>query len=521
MTDTIIQLIIKFFADHWRRIVFVIFLLCLVVVLIKLFFSYAIITVEVDSSQIGSKQQPRVFIYHDNTTTDELGKPGLYIIPRDAKSILATTDNNIRTRSPINIPWYGYTDKKITLHRDKNADKIAFNSTLPNTCTTYSKKLDRMMQYDCSKPTALVYYNAPQDKEWSIQTVSNSLPYRNGSVVSYMGGVLGNTFIDGPDSDPPGFLSYIDQNGTERRYQNPDGIDAALLGQARLFTDAADQENNRFVLVEKNGVIHLGTPSQGNNDTNVAYTTIPAPTGYNTTLEQTMCHVSSDTATCYRGLALDIGDTSDDTSKIQPEIVTLHFGSTNETITKLKDDSLFSDMAVTDGGQIYGLNFKKLVQFIKKGDVYVSEEISQNVDAIAGRDTVYFLQDDGVFAVDPNTHDAYQIFYSHNIKPDQLVASGGELFITGKSANNTENLYAWKLNNEYDTDYSNRLIDILPSFPASSLYGTTDLVGQTLNIQILINRSDSQADIQRKRQATLDYLNELGINTNQLAIVGL
>ncbi len=521
MTDTIIQLITKFFIDHWRRIAFLALLFCLIFVFIRLFFSYAVITVTVDSSQVGDKQQPRIFIYRENTETDELGNPGLHIIPRDAKSILATTDNNIRTQSPITIPWYGYVDKKVTLHRDKNAEKIAFNSTLSNTCTTYSKKLDRMMQYDCNKPTALVYYDAPQDKEWSIQTVSNSLPYRNGQVVSYMGGVLGNTYIDGPSSDAPGFISYINENGVEHLYQNPDGVDAALLGQARLFTDVTNQENSRFVLVEKNGVIHLGTPPQDKNDTSVSYTTIPAPAGYNTTLEQTMCQVSGDTATCYRGLALDIGDTSDDTSKIQPEIVTLHFGSTKETIAKLKDDSLFSDLAVTDDGQLYGLSFKKLVQFIKKGDVYVSEEISQNVDAIASRDTLYFLQDDGVFTVDPNTHDAYQVFYSHNIKPDQLVSSGGELFAIGKSANNTENLYAWKLNNEYDIDYSNRLIDILPSFPASSLYGTTDLVGQTLNIQLLINRSDSQTDIQKKRQATLDYLNELGINTNQLAIVGL
>lgn len=418
----------------------------------------------------------------------------------------------------INIPWYGYAHKKIALHRDKNADKIAFKSSLDDVCGAYSKNLDRMMQYSCKNPQAVVYYSAPQDKTWSIETLVDGTHYSNTPIAPYKGGIIGISYSEDSDAGHYESIVGVSDTGEVRLYQQPDNISRTDFAQARIFTDEQNQANDRFVLVEKNGAIHLATPGQDKDNPAVNYTTIPAPATYSPTLEQTQCHLQDTSVICYRGLATNIGDSTEDTAKVQPQIIKLTFGSEKTTITPIGDSLPIFDFDVTNDGQLYGLSYKKLIRFTQKSNTYYPEELSQNVDSIAAGDKLYFLQNNGVFTIDPTSHDAYQVFYSHNIQPDKLLTSSDRVFIIGKSVNNSEDTYAWRLNDDDDVNYSNRLIDILPSFPASSAYGRTDLVGNTLDIQVLASRIDTEADIRRKKQATLDYLKDLGVNIDQLTI---
>ena len=232
-----------------------------------------------------------------------------------------------------------------------------------------------------------------------------------------------------------------------------------------------------------------------------------------------MCNLKETAVICYRGLATNIGDTTEDTDKIQPQIIKMTFGSDKPTITTLNDRSLFFEFAVTNDGQLYGLNYKKLVRFEQKDGIYVAQELSQNVDDIAAAsDKLYFVQNNGIFTIDPASHDAYQIFYSHNIQPDKLFSSAGHVFILGKSVNNNGATYAWRLNDVDNVSYGTRLIDILPSFPASSAYGTTDLVNNMIYIEVKTARDATASDIRRKKQATLGYLKDLGVNLDQVTI---
>jgi len=95
------------------------------------------------------------------------------------------------------------------------------------------------------------------------------------------------------------------------------------------------------------------------------------------------------------------------------------------------------------------------------------------------------------------------------------------VIIFGRAANTRDYTYAWKLNNEFDANYSNRLIDILPSFPASAAYGKTDIVGRSIYLEVPFGVTDTDATVLRKKQATLDYLSTLGIDINQVTIANL
>ena len=179
---------------------------------------------------------------------------------------------------------------------------------------------------------------------------------------------------------------------------------------------------------------------------------------------------------------------------------------------------MINQYAATDDGQLYGLNHKRLVNFRMSGDTLEPHELSQNADHIAANSNLYFVQDGGVFTIDNQSHDSHQLFYSFNILPEKLIVSGPNIIILGKSVNSDTNTYAWKLNEEYTTDYGTRLIDILPTFPSSPAYGRADLVGTTVYLEITPDRASTPASIQKKKQDTLEYLRTMKVDVDQLTI---
>ena len=145
-------------------------------------------------------------------------------------------------------------------------------------------------------------------------------------------------------------------------------------------------------------------------------------------------------------------------------------------------------------------------------------ELSQNIDGIAAGDQLTFLQDNGVFTVDPTSRNLYQIFYSNNIQPKRLFSASGKVFIIGKVPGDKNSSYAWVLNDEDNTNNGNRLIDKLPSSPDALEYGDTDFVGNVINIKVLTDRSSTAQGIHNTKQTTLDYLDSIGVDTGKLQL---
>lgn len=504
--------IIELMKKYKKPLIYTGLIIVLAYSFISFFSQYSLLNVSI----IHSPATTELTVYtSSDSETKEIGKPGLHIIPRNVKSVIAQAGRNIRTQSQVTIPWYGYIAKEIELKADKNADKIAYKSLLDRPCGAYSERLNRLSQYSCSNSNSFVYYNTPSKGDWSIETISNNILYPNYSPVSYMGGLLGVAYVRGSDSEPPSNLVSVSDIGESNYLKEPEGIDLNNITQAGIFTDKNDQTNNHFALVTIDGTIYLATPK---SKTDVDYVKIAPPEGYSPDTQQTVCDVNGDFATCYRGLSPNLGDGVIDYSSVQSSITTLNFtNSSTETVDVNKLLTLDA-IAVTNDGLIYGKIHKKLLFFEKKGAQYQAVELSQNIDGIAAGDKLTFLQDGGVFAVDPSSRNLYQIFYSKNIQPKQLFSASGKVFIIGKVPGDKSASYAWTLNNEDNNNNGNRLIDKLPSFPSSIEYGDTDFVGNIINIKVLTDRSSTAQGIRDTKQSTLDYLSSIGVDTNQLQL---
>lgn len=493
-----------------KRIIYICLGLIVVYILAYVLPRYALVNISVTTTE---KLADFSLYTSSNSEIKEIGKPGLHIVARDIKSVIAQAGRNVRTQSQATIPWYGFLDKKIDLKLDKNANKIAYKSTLDAACGTYSNKLDRMFQYKCSGSNVLTYFDAPTNGVWMVKTTGDMF-YPNYTPVPYMGGLLGVAYAPNTDFLPPGNIARVDDDGRTSYYQTPEGVDLDKINRAKLFTDNSDQTNNRFVLVTQDGTVYLGAPESG---IKVNYTKFEAPKDYIPDTMQTLCNLNDESVICYRGFSPDTSGHGSINS-VKTTIVSLRFTSSDSVIKNVNSLIALQDLVVTQDGRLYGLGSKKLLYFEEKGDKYEPRELSQNIEAIVGGDTVYALQDNGVFIVDKKSHSLYQIFYSHNIKPKKLIASSGKVFILGKASNSNIYTYAWILNNEKDSNYGDRLIDKLPSFPASSAYSRTDLVGNVINMDIESDRSSTAQSIRNKRQDTLDYLRDMGVDMNQVQL---
>lgn len=535
MVDYFISQVTKFIITNRKRIILTLIFLPVIIYGFVIFNTYAILSVDLKlpatlqnnrgsnkhtHSDTGSTNDPRIYV-NANAGKIELGSPGIYIIPRNSKSIIAQAGSNIRTTSVLDIPWYGLVAKKIDLRGDKGADKLAYRSTLNNPCTSYSQKSNTTLMYDCKNPKSLLKYDTPVNKPWGTQAITNDLYYPNYEPIPYRGGIIGISYYLTSDVNTPGLITFVDENGKAHHYQHPEGIELEDLNKTRIFTDQNDQSNSRFVLVSSNGIIYLGQPSTNETESFIDFREITPPSDYNPSVQHTLCSIHNENVTCYRGLLPNLGDSTVETDKVTPQIVKLRFGDQNTQTQQVNDKSVMQEFATTSDGQIYGLNHKRLVLLRDKNSTYYPYELSQNVDHIAANKNLHFLQDGGVFTIDPNTHDSHQRFYSFNIRPDKLYVAGESIIILGKSANNNTFTFAWKLNETFTTNYGNRLIDILPTFPSSPSVSRADLVGSTIYIESTADRSSAPGSVLRKKEETLEYLRALGVDVDTLTIANM
>ena len=468
-------------------------------------------------------------------TYEKIGGAGIHIIKRDINKIVVKTERNISTLSRFDAPWYGFAYKKIELKRDKNADKIAFKASLKRACGTYSKKLDRLAHYSCSpSPSALMYYKAPTDSPWTLEEIS-PLDYPSFTPTNYMGGLIGVSYDNYPDTSMGKHLSIVSEDGKTSTLNwppettssnntknltldqfNKNEADGSV--QAKIFTDISNQENRRFILVLPDGTIYLATPHSGSQ---VDYKKINPPAWYDTENSQTICSLHDIAVTCFRGLS-DTPTGELGSKPTQSNIVEFSFEDTTQHETKLEDNLILQDFGATTDGFIFGRNNGKLFYFKKdrRDNTLHRLELSGRADSLTVSNKAYFIQDRGVFAIDTATLDAQQVFYSTNIVPERLTIAGADVFVIGKSVQRQEGYtYAWHVATQDNTGDKERLIDILPSFIEASTYGTIDLVGNSIYIEVPNDRLSSPEDIKQRQAASIRRLKLSGINTEDLNII--
>ncbi len=525
MIDVLITTVIKyvvaayrFVVTHWRTSLFICVLAGGALLFINWWMHNIIIDISVNDTTKGS--DPRLYI-NKGYELEEIGSPGIHIIPRNTQGIVAQNGANIRTQTPMNVPWYSLlVTQEISLQRDKNATKVAYQSTIDNPCGAYDRTHDRLLQYRCQSPNTVVYYNASDSYPWAIETLASNTLFTATPVMPYMNGLIGIYY---PSSGSENSIAILHPDGKVQLRQLPDNISTInSVNGASIVTDRQSWDNSNFIYISANGTVYLGNPDES-DQAFVNYKQIDAPKEYNPEKQQTLCSLKGDSAICYRGprnYTAD-GPTTDDLRGITSEIVTIDIKTALLKRYPLKGAPLISlsSIEMTKDGQLYGLDDKKIIAFKKEGEGYHTRAIAFNVDSLAIADKVLFIQNNGVFTVDPTTDDSYQIFYSHNIKPHQLITSGNDVFILGKSVNSDSTTYAWKLNDEEDLNYGKRLIDLLPSFPHSLVYGDVDLVGDKINITVPSSRDATAKSIEDKKQSTLNYLELLGVDLSNLKIV--
>ncbi len=519
-----------------KRIVKYSILIAIVAIfLIYFIFNYAFIYVHVTKPE--GVSNAKVYLSYD-LNYNEIGKPGLHVVKRGADGIMVKSGQNIRTVAKFQSPWYGFTYREIHLQRDKNADKIAFKSVLKRACGTYSKKLDRLAHYSCSSnPQALMYYNTPTKGQWLTETIS-SLYYPSNIPVSYMGGLIGVSSDEKSYLPNNELIRVVSDTGETRVFKWPTE-DSAIdekedqnlpaferLKQkrerdrsrvlAKIFTDTKNQNNNRFVLVSSRGDIYLATP----HSDSINYKKVNAPDWYDTSNSQTICDINGAAVVCYRGLS-DSPKGELSSKPTQSGITELSFNDNSQKEIKLENNLILQDFGVTSSGYIFGRNTGKLFYFSKGSDSKLHTiEISNKIDTLNIGDKAYFIQDKGVFVVDPKTLSSHQIFYSTNIIPERLTVADSHVFIIGKSAQRQKGYtYAWRINQHDHIGDKSRPIDMLPSFLESSTYGTVDLVEDSLYVQPPVYSINNPEDLARRQKVTLEYLRKSGIDTTKFNIV--
>lgn len=506
--------IIEYLQKYKKLIITVVCIIILAIIGKVLFDNYALADIKVTTvGQQNNSSNIKVFASTD-TKTIELGGPGLKIIPRKTKSLIATQDENASTQVKIQIPWHGLFDKTISLTPSKNADKIAYLNTSRYPCATYSVRLASLLSYDCKKPDSLVRYDT-STRIWGSKRIS-SLIFRDGLVAPYMGGLIGIEYGLDSISKP---LVIVRDDGVKTRFDLPPGMTFDNISQAKIFTNNFDTADGRFVIVDYTGNIHLGTPSLQNKS--ISYKTISSPSDYSFTYQQTLCGIVGDFVNCYRGQHIR-GDLPPESVKLPDEsIVTASFTNDDVTTRKLDSPGRYSDFYVTLDGDMYGKNYKKIFYLSSTGDTYKARELAQNVDGAVGGEGLFYIQRNAIYNVKKDG-DAIMTFYSKNILPKSLYISEGSVFILGTIENGGNNVHAYKLNDQEHTGGS-RLIDLLPA-GSGKLPAVTyqNLVGNQVQftLAIPINKTTraeiNTPEFEIRRNKVLDTLRNWGADLTKI-----
>jgi len=456
------------------------------------------------------------------------GGAGLHIVPRNTKSIIVASSDYMKTQSKVIFPWYGFTSKKVSLQKDKNADKVAYLSMLGTTCATYMPKSDQLAYYDCLNPKTLVRYEPSGQSSWAVKTVADFDGFSVNPAQPFLGGLLGISYLPNGDNTPAGDILAISADGKSQRYPAPTSIPTRFdISRARLFTDTNDPADNHFVIAAVDGTIYIGTIS----GSNVQYDAIAAPSNYNKQYNQTLCTLGAQTVYCYRGpTAYGDAPTNFDYSKVtQSQITTYSLADGSVHLNKFSNNLFaLSNLYVTANGNLFAKNYYQLYHFTKSGDTYRAESVAQSIMAAGAGDRLYYIQNNAVYAVDESDPtSAYQIFYSPNITPKAVYPVGGKTFIIGTQKNNGSTTYAYSLNSQNDTTPGSRLIDLLPldlsKPPLNAQVYSSDLVGDTIYVTLsTLNLGSSATDfnngIAQEREAVTDYLSSHNLITGNIHV---
>jgi hypothetical protein len=501
---------------QWKRLVGIGVAIIAFLILLYLFASFSLVYVAVTGS---TSTHIVVYVSSERATT-KLGGAGLVLVPRSTTSLIVAAGDAVKTETTLAIPWYGYVNKKVTLTSDKNADKAAYYSLDTNPCATYSSNYDRLLSFKCNQPTSLQTYNTPPSDGWGNTTVANtSYP---AVVAPYMGGVIGVTYIPNSDTTAPD-ITFTTESGQSIGYNAPEGIDMDTIRKATIYTDTYDITNNRFVLVDVSGNIYLGSPSESGT---VGYQKIPPPNDYTPLYDQALCAISGDAVYCYYGQS-DAGDqtASSQVKPIQDTIVSLSFTKQGSHAAAINTPLVLGDLYVTPSGQLFGREHKQLIHFTQVNDRYSTTSVSQNIDGATGGQAIYYIQNNGVYQVDSDAKNTYQVFYSKNVIPTSVYSVAGKVFVLGKVRGNTQTTYAYLLNTSDDTTPGQRLIDKFPlSFTDLTDASITDLVGDKFYVELKVtirknapsaDQAIDKSEVATKKQNVINLLQSLGVDINE------
>ncbi len=490
--EGIIYKTIKWTLDHVKLVVSLGFIFALFLFCLHLFNTYALVFIDADADF--ETENVAVYIGSDSTdeTPEKAGETGsMLILPRSTKSVVVSSGENIKTRVNLEIPWYGIVDKKVSLYKDKNAEKIAYRSTTASTCALFRPNTDKLAYYNCQKPNAgLFEYQTPTSKPWSHKKVSSIIYPINYTGPGNHLGVLFST---------PARVVGISDNNKSISYNAPDlGIEVHDTSEdefadhhnvetvaVRIFSDHSNTKNKKFVIAKRSGEIFVGSPSSGSD---VEYHSISAPNDYERLYNQTLCSVTVEAAYCYRGPTA-IGDVPQgfNFDKVtQSQLVVHSFANKTTDIYKFSDNIFtLTDIHATDKGELYGYKFGQLYHFKKSGDTYKPVEVSSNVSSVAASDKLYYVNNDSVYAIDPDDNSvAHQVFYSSNVVPKALYPVDGNIFIIGTTPFDPNTTYAYRLLDQ-DNNGKIRPIDRFPfDTKKTSDIINNDLVGNRVYVAL-------------------------------------
>jgi hypothetical protein len=517
-----LEQIIQWIYLHRRSLVIVTIVVIPLLLLLNFFSSHAFVNVTIKTNITNA---PITTYGSSPGGTEKVGGTGLLLITRDTTSLIVSSGEYVKTETKLELPWYGFASVDINLARDRNAEKVAFASLYgSDTCASYNKRLESLLSYKCINPPSLLQYQVSDRSTWTNKALAKNVTYPNKVAQPYLGGLLGVSVYDRGDESAPQPIIYTTDTGASIAYDMPEGIDESSLISAEIFTSSTHSTDNRFVFVTANGAVYLGQPT--GNKGGVQYVHFDPPKDYLKTPHKTLCQIIGDNAYCYSGSA-PIGDSSgqlanDDTINV--------YGFDGKTIssTNLHTNLLLDALYVTDGGQLYGKNYKRVLYLKKEASGYVVNDVSQNADSATATDTLYYVQKGGLYRVDSEKA-AHQVFYSENIDINSVYASDGKLFMLGTLSKSLDKrVYAYLLKSDDDVSPGSRIIDQLPTEPGQLPDVTfQDLVGNKLQIQLAVpytklgsngGVADSNSVLNEKKQNVLNALSTRGITLGDLVI---
>lgn len=417
-------------------------------------------------------------------STKKIGGSGFVIVPRTAHNLVVSAGDNIKTIINADLPWYGLSIKSVQLTPDKNADKVAY-AGINSLCATYNPGSELPLYYDCAKPTGLFTYDTPTDTAWTNKKVADLKYIDDQLLPPYQGGVIGIA----KDNNSKGSLNEGDASVSvvatniyrTQSYEAPSDITTSNLAGLRLFTNAASADDGRFVIVDSFGVAYLATPGTG--DGVISYKRVSAPGDYSYKFNQTVCSFHKDNVYCLRGRNAASAESGATVTATSIDVLSFDTGIV-KTIS-VNGVSKVNGFYITDG-QMYVRSDQSLYRLDKTTDTaYSARRLVQGAASIASADKLYFTNGNGVYAMDDNTGDAHQVFYSGNIGVMGIYPVDGKVFIFGLAKNGGSTVFAYQLNANDNTAPGKRLIDVLP-LPPTSIADVLadDFVGNKLYLKI-------------------------------------